>query len=174
MRYPDGRESASSIVARTLTAVGVFYSIALGTLSAIVVLLPIASHTLSAVTIFAQIAEVLCRTWEYFRNRSKYYVGRESTPSCSILFFVGHCSTPSRSIENFVGCHVTCANRGGTLSAVKILAHNEEVFLLDVKVYKHRFNEKSSFLVCVFRKSRCKVTHYPWHIRQKMPSDMRI
>ena len=61
MRYPDGRESASSIVASILTAVGVFYSIASGNLSAIVVLLPIASHTLSAITMLALIAEVLCR-----------------------------------------------------------------------------------------------------------------
>ena len=30
----------------------------------------------------------------------------------------------------------------GTLSAVTILAENEEVFLFDVRVYKHRVNEK--------------------------------
>lgn len=156
LRYSDGRESASSLVARTLTAVGVFYSIALGTLSAVGVLYPAATRTLAAVTIFAHIAEVLYRLLEYFRSCSKHFVGccsipsrsigysigRCSTPSRGIAYFVGRCSTPSRSIENSVGRHNTCANRGGTLSAVKILAHNEEVFLLDVKVYKHRFNEK--------------------------------
>ena len=91
---------------------------------------------------FSQIAEGFCRPCEYFRNRTKYPVGRWSTPSCSILFFVGCCSTPFRSIENSVGCHDTCAYRESTLTAVKILAHYEEVFLLDVRVYKHRVNEK--------------------------------
>ena len=61
MRHSDGRESTSSIVARTLTAVGVFYSNALGTLSAVVVLYLVASRTLWADTIFAQNAEVLCQ-----------------------------------------------------------------------------------------------------------------
>ena len=106
---------------------------------------------------FSQIAEGFCRPWEYFRNRSKYFVGRESTPSCSILFFVGCCSTPFRSIENSVGCHDTCAYRESTPSAVKILAHYEEVFLLDVRVHKHRVNEKSSFLGCVFRNRGAKL-----------------
>ena len=91
---------------------------------------------------FSQIAEGFCRPCEYFRNRTKYPVGRRSSPSCSILYYVGRCSTPSRSIRNSVGRHDTCAKWGSILSAVKILAHHEEVFLLDVRVYKHRVNEK--------------------------------
>ena len=60
-QYFVGRQSTSSIVASTLSAVIVFYPIALGTLTAVVVFYPIALGTLSAVTIFAQIAKVLCR-----------------------------------------------------------------------------------------------------------------
>ena len=104
-----GRESTSSNVAGTLSAVGVFYAVE--------------EYTLSAVTIFAHIAEVLCRPLEYFRSCSKhsvgrcstpscsiaYFVGRWSTPSCSIAYSVGRCSIPSRSIRYFVGRHNTCA-----------------------------------------------------------------
>ena len=61
MRYPNGRESASSIVARTLTAVGVFHPVVSGTLSAVGVLYLVASRTLWADTIFAQNAEILCQ-----------------------------------------------------------------------------------------------------------------
>ena len=74
-KHPVGRESASAVVARTLTAVRVLYPAASGilsavrvfhpiassTLSAVVVRHPIAANTLSAVTMFAQTAEVLCR-----------------------------------------------------------------------------------------------------------------
>ena len=91
---------------------------------------------------FSQIAEGFCRPCEYFRNRTKYPVGRESTPSRSILYSFSRKSIPSRSIGYFVGRHDTCAEWGSILSAVKILAHHEEVFLLDVRVYKHRVNEK--------------------------------
>jgi hypothetical protein len=84
----------------------------------------------------------LCRPWEYFRTCRWHSVGRRSTPSCSILYSFGRENIPSRSIGYFVGRHNTCAEWGSILSAVKILAHNEEVFLLDVRVYKHRVNEK--------------------------------
>ena len=74
-KHPVGRESASAVVARTLTAVRVLYPVASGILSAVrvfhdvvssiltavVVLLPVAANILSAVTMFAQTAEVLCR-----------------------------------------------------------------------------------------------------------------
>ena len=80
LRYSDGRESASSLVASILTAVGVFYSNASGTLTAVIVLHPaasctlsaikvfhpIASSTLSAVTILAQKEEAPCRPLECF------------------------------------------------------------------------------------------------------------
>ena len=105
----------------TLTAVRVFYLVVSGTLSAVGVFHSIALRTLSAVTIFAQIAEVLCRLSEYFHSCSKHSVGRESTPSRSIGNSVGRCSIPSRSIANSVGRHNTCANRGSTLSAVRVL-----------------------------------------------------
>ena len=74
-KYSVGRESASAVVASTLTADRVFYPVASGILSAVrvfhpiaasilsavVVLLPVAANILSAVTILAQTAEVLCR-----------------------------------------------------------------------------------------------------------------
>jgi hypothetical protein len=108
-QYFVGRQSTSSIVASTLSAVIVFHSVVSGTMSAVVILHPVASRIMSAVTIFAQIAEVLCRPWEYFRSCSKYSVGCCSIPSRSIGYSIGRESTPSRSFAYFVGRHNTCA-----------------------------------------------------------------
>ena len=68
------------------------------------------------------------------KNRTVYYVGRESIPSRSIEnsdgresilsrsvgYFVGRCSTPSFGIKNSIGRHNICANCGSTLSAVGV------------------------------------------------------
>ena len=128
LKYSVGRESASSVVARTLTAVIVSHSLALRTLSAVVVLHPIVSRTLSAVLILSQIAEVVCRPLEYFRSCSKYSVARHSIPSFSFVYSIGRESTPSCSIAYFIGRHDTCAERGSILSAVRVLPLIEIIF----------------------------------------------
>ena len=60
-KHRVGRESASAVVARTLSAVRVFHDVVSSILTAVVVLLPVAANILSDVTMFAQTAEVLCR-----------------------------------------------------------------------------------------------------------------
>ena len=71
LRYSNGRESASSLVASILTAVGVFYSNASGTLTAVIVLHPAASGTLSAERVLHPVEEAFCRPSECFLDLDK-------------------------------------------------------------------------------------------------------
>ena len=64
--YYVGRESTSSIVASTLSAVIVFHSVVSCALPAVVVFHSVASDTLSAVTILARNEEAFCRPSECF------------------------------------------------------------------------------------------------------------
>ena len=105
-KYSGGRRSIPSYrigysVGRCSTPFySIEYSVARHDTSAI------CRSTLSAVRVFPQLYFVLCRPLWYFRSCSRYSVGRESTPSCSIAYSVGR--------------HDTCANRGSTLTADRI------------------------------------------------------
>ena len=140
-------------------------------MSAAVVLHAVGDNTLSAVTMLAQIEEVRCRPWWCFRNRSKYSVARESTPSCSIGYSVARESSSSSG--------------GSILSAVTMFPQKEEVLCLpsdcftlrlglelekklivnivSLDLIKHRVNEQKEFLVsrryAHFSFRQCKVTN---------------
>ena len=121
LKYYVGRESACSIVGSILSAVIVFHPVVSCTMSAVAVLHSVASWTLSAAWMLAQISEVLCRPLEYFRRCRLYSDGRYSIPSRSAVYYVGRCNIPFCRIAYFVGRHDTFANRGSTLSAVRVL-----------------------------------------------------
>ena len=98
--YSDGRRDACANCGSTLSAVGMFPQLQL-------VLCRPLEYSI-------QQHLVLCRPSECFRSCSQYFVGRQSTPSNSILYSVGR-----RSISTVVA---------SPMSAVRVLRPVAEAF----------------------------------------------